>query len=461
MMRFILYFIALMLIASLASLFADIQGAFELRLGDYIISTQISVALGLVAGAIILAGAGALFAHWLWNIPARIIAYRQNRNATQAAHALTDAFAALSLGDHKRATQHAQNAQAALPHHALPLLITAQAAQNRGAAQTARIIYQNLLSDQNPHSSTVQAAQAGLFQIAMREGAYDDAHSIAEKTLRIDPKNHWAREGLFQLAAAQQNWTACLHQLKNIPRGDKQTTNIRLGIVHLAIAQNAHRSDQAAQARKHVDKALRFMPDFAPAIALIAILTARQNNIKKACDILARAWHKSPHPDLAQAFIICTRNQATKNRNAYLRNLTRKQAEHIESHILRAQLAISNQNWAQAQRILKSYINAHGTAPPPRRIAQLMAEIAHGRGDIAKMKQWQAQAQAAPPDVGWYGEDGTRLAHWSPLCPHSGKFNGVTWRTPSPHIMMSDANVLDSDVVIQKSRAIPDRSQSP
>lgn len=462
MIRFIFYFGALILLAGFASLITRIEGQLSFSLASYVIRMPTGIGFLLIAFLIVLVVILIFWVRWSLQASERRLIRQQYRLRRRGTRALTASFMALNLGDHSQASKQAQIAQRLLSDQILPLLIRAQIAEKAGDIVQAQTVYQTLLKNAQigdatdaQSTSATQSAQAGLFRLALCADDNDAAHAIIETSLQQSPKAQWAHQGMFELAIREQNWERCLIALNALHRGSNTAIhNTNLGIVYLAMAQDAHRGDNPDRARKYIARAIKHIPDFVPAIALNAILAARNNNFAKARIILSRAWAKNPHPELIEAFMLCYRAQATQTRNAAMRQIIKNHSDHIESDILRAETAMTAQNWAGAKRALHRYNSElDSTRPPTRRIALMFDKIARGQNDQPTSHLWQARARLCPPEPGWYASDGTRLAHWMPICPQSNAFNAVTWKIPTatPILTARDATTEDEDTLILAS----------
>jgi uncharacterized membrane-anchored protein len=79
----------------------------------------------------------------------------------------------------------------------------------------------------------------------------------------------------------------------------------------------------------------------------------RLDNLPKARRILAQAWSRQPHAELAQAWLDCYADQPSSKRMRAVSSLTGKNSAHEESHILRARVALAGQRWSLAQTLLE------------------------------------------------------------------------------------------------------------
>jgi HemY protein len=100
---------------------------------------------------------------------------------------------------------------------------------------------------------------------------------------------------------------------------------------------------------------------------------------------------------LAHAYRDLTSNESPQQRQERMLALVEKRREHRESKIIIGELAIERGDWGAAQTALDDAYREN----PSSRICMLFAQIARGKKDENGMRQWLAQAAAAPREPDW------------------------------------------------------------
>ena len=170
-------------------------------------------------------------------------------------------------------------------------------------------------------------------------------------------------------------------------------------------------------------QAVRLAPQLIPAIAHAARVQAAQGQMAKARRGLRQAWAENPHAELAKAWLDIYAGQAASTRQRAIGQFVGKQEAHIESHILKARIALQGGRFSLAKALLDPHAEVD---IPERRVCYLMAEAETGLGDAASAQNWRNRARQALPDAGWMA-GGIMLEDWAPVCPISGRIGGVVW----------------------------------
>ncbi len=434
MIRLTLWLTIIAGLAGLAAVLANIQGEARLIIAGYQLAAPIAV---LLAGAVItIIGLGAmiLLVQFIIRLPARIAAARRAKRQEQGEQAMARALMALARGDGGAARLATNQARQKLPHKALPRLMAAQAAILQGATDEAEREYQHMVQADGTTQQKVLGLE-GLFYSARRRGDDVAAGTYAAQVLQLAPNSLWALDGLTALAVKHGDWKAAELWLGRWSRAGvkRDVVRARRAIVFLAQALALVDEDTKparGRALRLAEKAVAQKSALVPAIALAARLNAANGNLAKARRLLAQAWSREPHPDLAQAWLDCYADQPSTKRMRAVSSLTGKNRDHEESHILRARVALAGQRWSLAQTLLeKLRLRYDETADVPRRLCLLSAQAEAGAGDRAAAQLWHDRAPRAPLEAGWIAA-GLRLENWQAICPVTGNLGTVSWGQP-------------------------------
>ena len=439
MIRVTLWLILVACLAGLAAVLANIQGDAQIIIAGYQLATPIGVLLGVGVVTVLLVGGLILAVQFLLNLPQRLRAARHRKRQEQGEQALAKALMALARGDGAAARQATQLARHKLPQKSLPRLMAAQAAILQGLPDEAEREYQHMMSDKATPEQRALGLE-GLYYSARRRGDDVAAGAHAAQVLQLAPNSLWALDGLTALAVKHGDWPAVENWMRRWARAGvkRDVVRSRRAVVYMAQAQ-AQLIDDTQPARaaalRLAEKAVAQKSGLVPAIALAARLSAAAGNLPKARRILAQAWSRQPHAELAQAWLDCYADQPSSKRMRAVSYLTGKNSAHEESHILRARVALAGQRWSLAQTLLEKLREPYEeTAQVPRRLCLLLAQSEAGVGDKAAAQLWQDRASRAPLEAGWMAA-GLRLENWQAICPVTGDLGTVAWgdaRSTSP-----------------------------
>jgi HemY protein len=427
MTRLVAVFLFLVIVAGLASLVAGLGGEARLALQDYELVMRLPVLLG---GFLLLTLAAiALFAlgHYLSGLPTRLARRRAARLREKGEADMALALMALARGDGAAADRAARQAQQFLPQQALPHLLAAQAAIQNDSFAEAETHYRQLLAA-NADNDRRSLGLEGLYYLAKRQNRREPAATYALQALELAPKSKWALDGLMALAVEIGDWPAAMKWFKRWARSGvtRQQKRDREAILLTGAALAALADDDTGNQKPALEKlvqAARLAPQLIPAIAHMARVQAAQGQMAKARRGLRQAWAQNPHAELARAWLDIYAGQAASTRQRAVGQFVGKQEAHIESHILKARIALQGGRFSLAKALLDPHAEID---MPERRVCYLMAEAETGLGEPQNAQIWRNRARQAPPDAGWMA-GGMMLEDWSPVCPVSGRIGGVVW----------------------------------
>jgi HemY protein len=108
-----------------------------------------------------------------------------------------------------------------------------------------------------------------------------------------------------------------------------------------------------------------------------------------------------------------------------VKRLVRKDAEHRESRLALAEVALAADLWGEARKQLELLIDTGA----PARVCRMMAQLEEREGgDAAAAHDWLMRASQAPSDPTWICSDCHATARsWTVICEHCSSFDGLRW----------------------------------
>jgi HemY protein len=374
------------------------------------------------------------------------------RRRARGFQAISRGMVAVGSGDQRTARRYADDAQKLLGQEPLALLLKAQAAQMAGDRPGAEGAFKQMLNE----PETQVLGLRGLFVEARRKGDGAAARAYAAEAARLAPSVPWAGEALLEYQCADRDWNAALATLDRAGRSlDKAQLKRQRAVLLTADAlDKAENQPDAALAR--AQDAVKLAPDLVPAVALSARLLARRGDLRKSAKLVEQAWATSPHPDLAEAYVVARPGDAVRDRLHRAEKLLWLKPHDPEGRIAVARAALAARDPARACEVLHPLIAERPTV----RVCLLMAEIEDAAGDAGAVREWLARASRAPRDAAWLA-DGVISDRWAPVSPVTCRLDAFVWGTPVESLSVpveallplrpSEAVIADAD----EPKAIP------
>jgi HemY protein len=423
MIRVAVFFALLALAALGLAWFADRPGQVVLTWQGWQITTSLMVA----AVAFFALFAVTLFA---WSIlrfflrsPQRVAHYFEERRQLRGWRAISRGLIAVGTGNAQLALQSSTEAKKLLAAEPLALLLSAQAAQLNGDSKSAENDFRTMLA----HDQTKLLGLHGLFVEAQRRNDPVAALGFAEEAAKADPALGWAGDAVLEFRCRGGDWSGALDALQR--QVDAKAISKQLGkrrrAVLLTAQALAFEDRETSRARELAAQAVKLAPDLMPAVALSARLEAQDGNVRRASKMIERAFAKSPHPELADAYADLRPGDGARERLERMQSLTRKAPGHPESVMAVARAAIDASDFKLAREGLTPLLDH-----PTQRVCLLMAEIESAEhGDHGKAREWTARAVRAQRDPAWVA-DGYVSERWLPISPVSGRLDAFVWAVP-------------------------------
>ncbi len=429
MIRVLWFALKLAVLIALATWLADRPGAVAIDWLGYRIETSVGI---LLAAVVLLVGLTALsYRAWrfLRRSPRSMSQSLQASKRKRGYKALTQGMVAVAAGEADEAARHARRADSLLEEPPLTMLLSAQAAQLKGDEEAAKRYFAAML--ENPETRFL--GLRGLLTQALRDGDQQQALDYVRQAHDMRPGTPWVLTSLFDLSercgdldTAERSLTeAAKAKALPAPEASRKRAVILLEKARAA----AHASETLVYARA----ANKLAPDLVPGAVLLARQEIAAGKKRQAAKVLERAWAVGPHPELAAPYLETQPDGDGLERLKRLGQLTAKQPDHPESHLVLARAALEARLWGEARRHIKAAAGPEGLEGTPRdSVCRLMAELEEQEnGDSALARDWLTRSARALKDPAWVcTECGAVAIVWSARCGACESFDALAWQTP-------------------------------
>ena len=353
--------------------------------------------IGLLTAAIVGLIAIWSFLGWLWRLPKRVKSGVGLRRRNQALDAMEDALIAGAEGDVSKARKKAEKARNLIGSEDLGRMVSAQAAEACGDSEEAIAQYKAMLNSER----TLATGQRGLAQQLLTAGDLPGTIEHASRAYGENKNARWAFDILFQAQVTDHLWSAALETLETGGKRkhiDKDVARRRRAVL---LTAEAGRLSDLGQTDTAMDKAVtaaQEMPEFSPAVGLAAKLLGQKGGIKKASQLIEKAWGKAPHPALSLAYRDIHAGGSEKARAKHLRNLTKTNPSHRESVLLNVEELLSSGDAVAAWSTLSPLVNEE---TPSARLCTLAAKAETLLNNPQDARIWMARAATAPAEPDW------------------------------------------------------------
>lgn len=429
-MRWIITFFILVVAAIAAHFFlSGNPGAIRLEWLGWRVEMEIGVAILFVVIFAILVVLLVQFLRLVVFSPHRLGRWFGRRRERKGMHALSMGMVAVAAGDPDEAGRQSRRATNMLSGVPLSNLLAAQTAQLKGDEAAARRYFEAMLDD----PETEFLGLRGLLMQALRARDEARALKLALRARALRPKSPWLLQTLAELQTRNGDWEDALETTtaaKRLGAYDDSETNRRLAIIQAQASRSLEQGGDEARALLFAKHAHKAAPDFVPAAIQLAHLHAARGDVRKAADVLARAWTKSPHPELAAAYRKLYPAETPIGLYRRLSKLTAGAPESTESRLVMARAAFEAGRFDDARALLEGVDDRQGGARRYRMLAEI-EEQQHG--DSAAARRWLDKAAAFGQQQAWIcGECGAGSTEWHSHCPECGAFGSVTWHNFGP-----------------------------
>ena len=431
----ILFFFAAVLAIALGAikLSETAQPLFLEYAGTEIVLTPIKAIVALLVLMVLawlvfkLLGLALAFLRFLAGDETSISRYFTRSRERKGYDALGEGMLAIASGEGKLALDKAAKAEKFLDRPHITNLLTAQAAEVAGDTARANATYRKLLEDDRTRFVGIR----GLMKQKLDEGDTKSAMLLAQKAYAIKPKHKELQNTLLELQTREHDWKGARATLKDKRRQGELTKDVAIrrdAVLALQEASEVLSSENSVSAREAAISAAKASPDLIPAAVLAARGYIAQKNFRNATRILEKTWSVRPHPDIAAAYAEIVPDETPNQRLRRFDALLRKNPDHEETRLLKAELLLSAEDFPGARRVLGDLAQTHPTV----RTLSIMAAVERGEGaDDNVVRGWLARALTASRGPQWVCDKCHNIMpSWAPVCDSCGGFDTLTWREP-------------------------------
>jgi HemY protein len=366
--------------------------------------------------------------------------FNQNREK-RGFDALADGMVALAAGEGKAALSQVSKAEKMLNRPELTNLVNAQAAEMSGDTAKALKYYKRLLDNDRTRFVGVR----GLMKQKLAEGDTATAMKLAQKAFVLHPAHEDTQNLLFEMQSETGDWSGARDTIiTKVRKGSlpKDVGRRREAVLALADAKGKLDAGDIDAGKTAVLNANKLAPTLVPAAVLAAEMQTLSGNKSSAAKILKKAWGRNPHPELAAAFAEIEEKETSAQRLKRFNALTRVNADNTETRLLKAELALADEDFPAARRALG---DLHETDPTARSLS-IMAAIHRGEGAGDEVvRGWLNKALTASRGPQWICGSCNKIHNaWAPKCDNCKTFDSMEWKSPPA-----------SDDVAQTTRTLP------
>ncbi|MBL4907168.1 MAG: hypothetical protein JKX94_06940 [Sneathiella sp.] len=267
----------------------------------------------------------------------------------------------------------------------------------------------------------------GLINRAKADKNEERALEHAKRADQLKPGTEWVLKELLELYLKARHYDDAEMILNRMARG-KAANGEKVARLHAVIGYERALSKLKAGNREGAKTLILAAhnrdPGFVPASVLtISFMEAGRKREK----VIADAWRRSPHPDIAAAVQALIPNETPKDWYARAtKRFAAIQPDHRETALVLARASIGASEWGQARK----FLNQAAQADPSSSIYRLLADLDEkANADAVAARNWILKSADAPQDPLWIcGSCGRQETSWSAHCPSCDSFDAFTWR---------------------------------
>ncbi|TPE49385.1 heme biosynthesis protein HemY [Amaricoccus solimangrovi] len=340
--------------------------------------------------------------------------------------ALGEAMTALASDDARRAMKYSAKAERLLARPDITRPMIARSAELGGDTAKARTYYKAMLEDPRSRFAAVQ----GLMRQQLDEGDTATALELAKKAFALRPDSPAILRQLFELQSQREDWAGARATLTAATQAKLLPRDVALrrdAVLSLADARASIAKGDTTRGGEAALQANKLAPTLVPAAALAAGVHVERGAKRKAVKTLTTAWSANPHPDLAAAFAGIEPTETPAQRRKRFETLIAARPDHAESHLLKAELALADEDFPAARKAMGTLAE---TDPTTRSLA-IMAAVERGTGaPDAVVSGWLTKALSASRGPQWTCEKCNHVhTHWMPICENCGAFDTLAWKS--------------------------------
>jgi len=412
MRRILKTLIGCALILAVAWVIASLPGRLSIDAGPYTVETSDSIAVTALLLAFVVLYLLIRLVMLVLFVPRAGSLWRGGRRRRAGDQAVTRALVALAAGEKADARREAMRARSLLGDTPQTLLLTAEAGRLAGRDDEAATALHALAM----RKDSAFLGLRGLLANAVTRQDWSQAAAFARQAEAAHPGAAWLRQERAQLAIRSGNWAEALSL--SGPDGPKAALAV-------GAAQAENNTDRAERLSR---QALKIDPSLTPAVLTLASRLRARGREKQALAVLMDGWKWAPHPEIAALALAPVTDKLARAKAA--QQLTARQPDHPETHLLLARTALDAGVFGEARRHLEATQRAD---LDQRRTWLLLAELEEeDRGDTeaGRLAQRDAlrRAATARPDPRWCcSACHTAQTTWGPACPVCFAPGSLVW----------------------------------
>lgn len=354
---------------------------------------------------------------YLATLPSRIFSGLSQRRHQHGHDVLALGLMALSSDNRRDAARHAKQAQRLLGTSRLTQLLSAQAANLNGNAGVARRFFQTLANDDD-----LDLAFLGLVELTSLEienGNDEAALKAARQAFGLNKNTPALGKTLFTLEARFGNWQEAITAL-NIARHDPEIDKAAVSRAFATAYYNLASQDQMT-GLKNLNLALKHDGGFVPAVLAASEHYLVLGDAKKQQSVLQGGFIRTPHPEIAEAFIKAGQQEPQDNGVATkalgrLIGLAEKHDDRANALTCVARLAMTLELFGEALRLVMLIAEDDRNQAAWLVLADLAAEKTDAWLDMSQIEAYARAASAPPPPKWWSSSSEEISATWRQTC---------------------------------------------
>ncbi len=426
MLRILFFILTILALGFGFAWLADRPGSLSILWQGQLIEMSLMVAASMLLAIVASVMIFWWFVRTLWTSPHSVRRFFRARTRDRGYQALSTGLIAAGAGN--AALAHKMNARARgllrADQEPLILVLEAQTAVIEGRHDDARRLFQQMADD----PETRELGLRGLYMEADRLGAHEAARQYAETAAEAAPYLPWAAKATLEYRCRVGNWDDAIRLLdqQRVAHVLNRTEADRLKAVLLTAKAEDQLESEPVAARDNALHALKLAKDLVPAAIVAAKAYLREDNLRKASNVLEQVWKTNPHPEIAKAYLRARSGDSAADRLKRAERLETQRTSNVESLLIVAEAALDAQDFKKA----RAKAEAAARMSSSERVYLLLADIEEAEtGDQGRIRHWMAQALKAGRDPAWIA-DGYVSDKWLPLSPVTGRLDAFEWKVP-------------------------------
>jgi HemY protein len=402
---------------------------------SYEVKTSMGVFLAVLAVFILVLMMAYKLILALKRAPDALVLRHERSQRKKSQRALAQGLSAIAAGDVKHAEKFTRRARRLdRDDTAIVPLLEGMTARMKGDDVQAKAAFDDLMK----HKDTAFLGVRGLMQLAVDEGRFEDALTLAHKAHKTHPKQRWIIKTLYNLSLQAKDWGAAQDYIRKAQKsGLKTKAEVKSDLIAMELAQSMHyfkagdmdASFDFAQSAHKRDKT-----SLPAALAVLPHLLKRKKK-RAAIAVVEKAWAHNPHPDLLIAWKAMSPKPRGKNSRltpakvmAWYERLLALKPDSAEGQMAVAEIAMDAGMFGEA----RAYLDMAEKLRPTKKLYKLYAALERKQyQDEEKAAQWLAKALEAPQSKMWIcTQSGLIYDMWTPFAAPHNSFNTIIWDYP-------------------------------